>query len=109
MVRAGTVAVLALGAVACQVPSAEKFAQLQRGMTETEVAALLGKPSSKHAASMGPGGVTRVPACWQYGDNLSTLATGAMFKDQPASDRVWAIYFDAEGRVTTWQRPSWDQ
>ena len=93
----------------CQVPSDEKFSQLHTGMTEAEVVTLLGEPSSRQVAARGRDGTVNVPACWQYGDNLSTFASGAMFKDQPASERVWAVYFDAEGRVSRWQRPSWDE
>jgi hypothetical protein len=93
----------------CQVPNAELFSQLRVGMGQDEVIRLLGEPSSRHPASINATGAQAIPAYWQYGDNLSTLATGAMFQDQPASDRVWAIYFDGDGRVARWQRPAWDQ
>ena len=100
-------AVLVLGG--CQITSKERFSQLHAGMSESEVVALLGEPSSKQPAAHGRDGTVAIPAFWQYGDNLSTLVSGAVFKDQPASERVWAVYFDAEGRVSSWQRPAWDQ
>ncbi len=78
-------------------------------MSQGEVIALLGEPSSRHAATRTALGEPSIPPYWQYGDNLSTLATGAMFRDQGASDRVWVVEFDAEGKVAKWQRPSWDQ
>lgn len=94
---------------ACQIPAAGKFEQLQKGMDEAAVTALLGTPSSRTPAVMNKNGQVDAPASWQYGDNLSTIATGAMFKDQPPSDRVWVVYFDADGKTTSWQKPSWDQ
>ncbi len=103
------VATAALVLGGCQIPSDEKFSQLHKGMSEADVVALLGEPSSRQPASHGRDGTIAVPAFWQYGDNLSTFASSAMFKDQPASDRVWAVYFDAAGRVSSWQRPAWDQ
>ncbi len=93
----------------CQIPAAGKFEQLRKGMSESEVVALLGQPSSKTPPQMNKNGQVDVPAFWQYGDNLSTFATGAMFKDQPPSDRVWVVFFDADGRTTSWQKPAWDE
>ncbi len=78
-------------------------------MDEAEVTALLGKPSSRTVAQLNKNGQVEVPASWQYGDNLSTLSTNAMFKDQPPSDRVWVVFFDANGKTTSWQKPAWDQ
>lgn len=94
---------------ACQIPSAEKFEQLHKGMDEAAVTALLGTPSSRTPALMNKSGQVDVPASWQYGDNLSTIATGAMFKDQPPSDRVWVVFFDADGKTIGWQQPAWNQ
>lgn len=92
----------------CQIPAAGKFEQMRKGMTESEVVALLGEPSSKARAQLSKSGQVDVPAHWQYGDNLSTFATDAMFQDQPPSDRVWVVFFDADGKTTTWQKPAWD-
>ena len=89
----------------CNWPSQERWAQLSTGMTEPEVRSLLGDPSSR----------TRIPIeererfgyaeRWQYGDNLSSLATGAAFPDQP-DQRVWVVFFDAAGTVVSMREPT---
>jgi outer membrane protein assembly factor BamE (lipoprotein component of BamABCDE complex) len=101
VVRTGLRSML-LGAVAAAVAACsskwrEHESQISAGMSEAEVLELLGEPSSK----------VKVPAWgeqagyvrWQWNDNLSTLATGAMFPDT-VPDRVLAVSFDAEGKVT---------
>lgn len=103
------VVALALLLAACQVPAADKFAQLHKGMSESEVIQLLGEPSSRSPVQRSAAGTVTIPAYWQYGDNLSTLASSAMFQDQPPSDRVWAVYFDEQGRTIGWKKPAWDQ
>ncbi|MGA1707980.1 MAG: hypothetical protein ACO4CI_04735, partial [Phycisphaerales bacterium] len=98
----GTRRTMLLGAVAaagaaCSSKWREHESQISAGMSEAEVLELLGEPSSK----------VKVPAWgeqagyvrWQWNDNLSTLATGAMFPDT-VPDRVLAVSFDAEGKVT---------
>ncbi len=94
---------------ACQTPHAGTFDQLQRGMSESAVVTLLGEPSSRYPAQLNKSGSIDVPARWQYGDNLSSLASSAMFQDQPPSDRVWVIFFDAAATVSGWQKPEWDR
>ncbi len=94
---------------ACQTPAAGTFDQLQRGMNETAVIKLVGEPSSRYPAQLNKSGAIDVPARWQYGDNLSSLASSAMFQDQPPPDRVWVIFFDAAGTVSGWQKPEWDR
>jgi hypothetical protein len=66
------------------------------GMSEVEIEDLLGTPSAR----------IRVPAMagrpallrWQWGDSLSTLATGALFPDT-IPERVLAIGFDETATV----------
>jgi len=93
----------------CQIPDAGKFSQLHKGMDEAQVITLLGQPSSRTPAQLNKNGQVDVPASWQYGDNLSTFTTSAMFKDQPPSDRVWVVFFGPDGKTAAWQKPSWDQ
>lgn len=78
-------------------------------MSESAVVTLLGEPSSRYPAQLNKSGSIDVPARWQYGDNLSSLASSAMFQDQPPSDRVWVIFFDAAATVSGWQKPEWDR
>lgn len=66
------------------------------GMSQAEVEELLGEPSSR----------VRVPALggrpvlmrWQWGDSLSTLATGRLYPDS-IPERVLAVGFDEEAKV----------
>ena len=82
---------------ACATTWREHERLVEPGMSEAEVLELLGEPSSR----------VKVPAWgerpayvrWQWNDNLSTLATGAMFPDT-VPDRVLAVSFDAEGKVS---------
>lgn len=100
---------MTLALSACQIPAAGKFEQLRKGMSQEEVVALLGEPSSRASAQLAKDGKVAIPAFWQYGDNLSTMASAAMFKDQPPSDRVWAVFFDEQGRTIAWQAPAWSR
>ncbi len=93
----------------CQSPRQGSFEQLHNGMDQSKVIALLGEPSSKYPAQLNANGSIDVPARWQYGDNLSSLASSAMFQDQPPPDRVWVVYFDASGAVSGWQKPYWER
>lgn len=89
---------------ACEQQYRENWSRLQPGMTREQVESLLGEPSSRIAARR-EGLQIIVPfERWQYGDNLSTLATGALFPAE-APDRVWAVYFDDEGRVIDFREP----
>lgn len=76
-------------------------------MDKSQVIALLGKPSSRYAAipesADGPAREER----WQFGDNLSSLATSATFADQDAPENVWVVYFGPDGRVSHWRPPEW--
>ena len=75
-------------------------------MSKDQVRELLGAPSSTFAAQQ-EGGIT-LPERWQYGDTLSTLATGGMFPDH-APGRVWVVYFDDSGRVSSIRTPEPDE
>ncbi|MDZ4755000.1 MAG: outer membrane protein assembly factor BamE [Phycisphaerae bacterium] len=91
--------VAALASTGCATQAAENFYALREGMTKAEVAQLLGKPSSKWP---GDEGTER----WQYGDNLSSLATSGLFHDADTA-HVWAVWFDSEGAVDYFTAPDW--
>ncbi len=93
----------------CNTPQHGTFEQLHKGMDQPAVLALVGEPSSRYPAQLNKSGAIDVPARWQYGDNLSSLASSAMFQDQPPSERVWVIFFDGSGNVSEWQKPHWEQ
>jgi len=101
-------AAVAACCIACESQHEQNWARLQRGLTKTEVEQLLGEPSSRIDARREGGDVVVAVDRWQYGDNLSTLATGVVFPGE-APDRVWAVYFDDEGRVVGFREPirSW--
>ena len=83
----------------CATQCSENFYALRDGMTKESVRELLGKPSSTWPEE---GGLER----WQYGDSLSSLATTSVFK-QADTARVWAVWFDSEGHVTSFIEPEW--
>lgn len=106
-IRAAIVA--AAAAIAACGPSRAQFSGLRAGMGKSQVIALLGEPSSRYSAipesADGPAREER----WQFGDNLSSLATSATFADQDAPENVWVVYFDADGRVSRWRPPEWER
>lgn len=111
---ASGIAVLAAAlAVGCTPPAHEaNWDRLRPGMGRADVEALLGRPSSsvvlrphdQDRAGQAPD--APVGERWQYGDTLSSLATGAVFPDQ-ADERAWCVFFGAEGTVTGFRPPSW--
>ena len=99
-------AALALGVGAASCASArvtDGFARVEPGMTQDEVVAVLGPPSSTWALSQGLDGMdgTRL----QWGDGLSSLASSAAFRGDP--DRAWSVSFDRKGRVVSKSPPRW--
>lgn len=100
-------AALLLTAAACETPQYEaNFGRIRPGMTQSEVEALLGKPSSTFAERREDGQAVVPQTRWQYGDNLSTLATGAVYPGG-APQRVWVVYFNAAGAVDSTRAPDW--
>lgn len=107
--RSGAAALTALGAAAallagCETQYKDNWSRLREGMNQEQVETLLGEPSSRIAARRDGDEIIVPFARWQYGDNLSTLATGALFPAE-APDRVWAVYFDEQGRVVGFREP----
>lgn len=93
---------------ACESRYQENWGRLKAGMTQVQVEDLLGEPSSRYEARTDQGKVIVPETRWQYGDNLSTLATGVVFPTD-ADARAWAVYFDAEGRVSRFRAAEWAQ
>jgi hypothetical protein len=73
------------------------------------VIALLGEPSSRHEAVAAGADRPAREERWQFGDNLSSLATSAAFADQDAPENVWVVYFGPDGRVSRWRPPEWER
>lgn len=100
---------MAVGAAAIAIPSGcatqcqENFGAVREGMSKAEVETLLGAPSSRWPGD-GPGEEGRER--WQYGDNLSSLATGGLFRE-PDTSRVYAVWFDEKGNVVSFSQPDW--
>jgi outer membrane protein assembly factor BamE (lipoprotein component of BamABCDE complex) len=93
---AGAVLSVLSSLAACTSAWRDHGSLVEPGMSEAEVVELLGEPSSK--VDVPAWGNRPAVARWQWNDNLSTLATGAMFPDT-VPDRVLAVVFDADGRV----------
>lgn len=90
---------------ACNRPTTERFASITHGMTKDEVLAILGKPSSTQELAESIAAQAGYVDRWHYGDNLSSLATNAVSPDV-ADDRVFAVFFNAEGYVVRTRAPA---
>jgi len=93
---------------ACESRYQENWDRLKVGMSKVQVEDLLGSPSSRYEARSDHGKVIVPEERWQYGDNLSTLATGVVFPTD-ADARAWAVYFDADGRLSRFRAAEWAQ
>lgn len=104
------ITLMALIPCGCSQPHEGAFHSLHNGMTRQQVRELLGEPSTTfYETEKSRGEVDNVyEERWQYGDNFSTRATGAIFPEN-APDRVWVIYFDAQGRVSGFREPLPDE
>ena len=95
---------LATGGMGCDSAVKSGFSSVSTGMTQDEVRGLLGDPSVVIPGETGEGGAILTGPRWQYGDNLSTITTAAAFP-QTVPDRVWVVWFDADGLVRRTRRP----
>ena len=92
---------------ACSTGKIDRFSEVHEGMSREEVRAILGNPSSTFTREVDERGrVVRLDR-WQYGDTPGTFATGALFSEHP-SNRVWAVYFDENGKVLDVVEPEWN-
>jgi len=91
----------------CSAQHAQQFHLVDKGMTRTEVRAILGPPSTSYFDEPNTlrGADAHWPERWQYGDNFSTRATGMLFPEN-APEQVWVVYFDEQGLVTGTRTPS---
>jgi hypothetical protein len=81
----------------------ERFDRVKPGMTRDEVVAMLGAPSSTWALVAKRDGIDGERLQW--GDGLSSLASGAAFDGEP--DRTYCVVFDKDGKVVRAAPPSW--
>ena len=98
------VSVLALAG--CESQYQDNWGRLKVGMTKAQVEDLLGAPSSRFEPRADDGKVVIAEERWQYGDNLSTLATGAVFPSE-AHPHAWVVYFDERGQVRSFRAADW--
>jgi hypothetical protein len=71
MLRIGTFAALFLLLAACSRITQDNFAKVQDGMTEQEVAAILGSPTQSSSASVL--GISGTSSTWSGGDATITI------------------------------------
>jgi hypothetical protein len=84
---------------------ADGFERIARGMTRDEVVSVLGEPSSRWTLVEARDGLDGERLQW--GDSLSSLASGAAFRGAP--ERAWSVVFDADGRVVEAVPPRWTE
>jgi len=103
-------ALVALALPGCTHQHEGAFPSLHNGMTRQQVRELLGEPSTTFYESEQSRAELEnaYQERWQYGDNFSTRATGAFFPEN-APDRVWVVYFDADGLVSGFREPMPDE
>lgn len=81
----------------------DRFDSVTVGMTKDEVVAILGKPSSRWTLSPKLDGLSGERLQW--GDGLSSLASGAVYRGKP--DRAYCVEFDDAGKVVSKAAPVW--
>ena len=115
VVRASLAAIATLATaalmLACDAPRYENnWNRVQTGMTREQVTELLGEPSSRHRPKYSEEerlqaattGTAVVAERWQYGDTLSSFATGALMPNE-ADERAWCVFFGPDGTLTATQ------
>jgi hypothetical protein len=83
--------------------------RLRTGMSRDDVQGLLGQPSSRHLPKPNEDGTPPAPGRgerWQYGDTLSSFATGAVFPEE-ADERSRRVFFGDDGTVSGFRAPEW--
>lgn len=91
--------------VGCHAPAQTSFARVTPGMSEQDVVALLGAPSSRvHPQEDERDRVWQER--WHWGDTFGTIATNAVMPDQPPPARLWTVWFDADGTVLRVESPT---
>ena len=99
-------ALLLLTLTSCVSVDKVRFESVEIGMSKGQVREILGEPSSTYQREADASGRVLRLERWQYGDTLSSLATGAVFSRHP--DRhVWVVYFDADDQVLDVSEPDW--
>ena len=92
----------------CNSRVQDNFNRIRIGDSSIEVVDLIGEPSSRIVIDtrLREDGDIDYSQRWQWGDNLSTLATGVAFP-LTVPDRVWAIFFDQDLQVLRTSEPTW--
>ncbi len=100
------VMLLLVAATGCESQYQENWGRLKPGLSREQVEHLLGPPSSRYEPRSEDGKTVVERERWQYGDNLSSLATGAMFPGEP-HPHAWVVWFDERGQVAAYQSADW--
>lgn len=90
----------------CESQYQENWGRLKPGLTKPQVEELLGPPSSRYEPRSDGAKAVIAQERWQWGDNLSSLATGAVFPGEP-HPHAWVVWFDEKGRVASFQSADW--
>ena len=100
----GLLGFLGLSLCACaSTVVVERFDSVHAGMSRVEVIELLGEPSSLWPLTLKDDGLEGERLQW--GDGLSSLASGAAFHGEP--ERAYSVVFDAKGKVVRTAVPNW--
>ncbi len=82
----------------------DNFDRVSEGMSMDQVHEELGPPSSTWQLNSAEHGIDG--ARHQWGDNLSSVASSAMYRDS-APERVYSVTFDKNGQVVSKSYPLW--
>lgn len=84
----------------------DNFDRVQDGMSMDEVHETIGSPSSTWKMNEQEHGFDGERHQW--GDNVSSVATSAMYRDS-TPERVYSVTFDKNGQVVSKSYPLWAQ
>jgi hypothetical protein len=97
-----TILLLLVPAGCAAPPYAANWNDLEAGMSQSDVLALLGEPSSRVRLEQPGGRVARER--WQYGDD-STSAASPTGLGIAAPEDVFVVTFGTDGTVSSFRRP----
>ena len=102
-----TSAALVLALVACASDqTVDNFDSVHQGMDMDTVHETIGTPSSSWQMNQQEHGFDGQRQQW--GDNASSIATSAMYRDS-TPERVYSVTFDKNGQVVSKSYPLWAQ
>lgn len=94
---------LALLAACASQRVVDNFPGVRPGMSQAEVIAQLGEPSSRWPLTAARDGIDGERLQW--GDGVSSLASSAAFRGEP--ERAYSVVFGADGKVLRTAAPAW--